>query len=59
MYSYNSKTYWKIFVCNLIKLRKNNKLSKREMAEICGITVKMLDEIEKGNLPEELSVEII
>ena len=56
---HENEIYWKFFVNNIIWLRKHHKFSKEKMAEILGINVEMLNRIENGEIPEELSVEII
>ena len=45
--------------CNNVKvLRERNKLNKEEMAQICGITVPELMQIEQGSLPSSITVDI-
>lgn len=45
--------------CNNVKLlRKQNELSREEMAEICGINVPDLIQIEQGSLPKTITVDI-
>ena len=48
-----------IFMQNVTWIRKKNGLSKKEMAEILGISVFSLNKIENGILPPKASVEII
>lgn len=50
---------WEYFVRNTIWLRKHFSLSKKKMAEILGISVSTLTEIEKGNMPDEVTVEVL
>lgn len=51
--------YIKIFCDNVKELRKANRLSKREMADKLHIGLKTLDNIEKGILPNRLSLRIV
>jgi len=43
------------FCCNVKRLRVENKLTKKQMAEICGIGVGSLNKLEQGILPPRLS----
>ena len=49
----------KIFMKNVAWLRKTNGLTKREMAEILGISVYSLNKIEKGVFPPRTRVDIV
>lgn len=49
----------KIFCENIKKIRKNKKLSKKNMAELLGISTYSLNIIESGKIPRRLSIEII
>lgn len=49
----------KIFCENIKKLRKENGLSQKEMAQKLDISVKSLSTLEKGTIPSRLSVSII
>ena len=44
---------------NLVNLRKKNGLSKKVMANVLNISIYALNKIERGELPEKLSVEIV
>lgn len=46
------------FCNNVAFLREKNGIGKEEMADICGISVDALTQIEQGRLPKNLSVEI-
>lgn len=50
---------WKNFAHNVKWLREHYEFSEERMAEILGISVDMLKEIECGDIPEELDCEII
>ncbi len=50
---------WEIFVRNIIWLRKHYKIPKNKMAEILGINISTLNEIEKKKMPDEVTVEIL
>lgn len=45
-----------IFCSKVRKLRQMSKMSKKEMAEIMGISVYILTKIESGVLPESVDV---
>lgn len=47
-----------IFIHNVIYLRKQHHLSKKEMAQICEISVYALNRIEKGSFPSNITVDI-
>lgn len=49
---------WLIFVHNVKWLRKHFEFSEKRMAEILNISVEMLKEVEKGEIPEELTAEV-
>ncbi|MBQ2699666.1 MAG: helix-turn-helix transcriptional regulator [Clostridia bacterium] len=49
---------WENMVNNLIRLRKEKGLSRREMARLLGIGPLMLAKIEQGTLSRRLSAEI-
>ena len=53
------KSEIKIFGENIKNLRLNKGLSKKEMSKLLGIGVKNLDTLEKGELPNRLTVNII
>lgn len=59
MKSIEDKIYWRNFVENIIWLRKHYDFSKERMSEISGISVYELNKIEKGEVPENLSIEIV
>lgn len=48
-----------IFLHNVIWLRKHYGLSKKEMAKKLGISVWMLNKIEKGELPPRLAIDVL
>ncbi|MBQ6840014.1 MAG: helix-turn-helix transcriptional regulator [Oscillospiraceae bacterium] len=48
---------FKIFMKNVAWLRKQHKLSKKKMAQIMGIGVGSLTQIEKGIFPERLRID--
>ncbi len=50
---------WDIFVRNIIWLRKHYKIPKNKMAEILGIDIAALNKIEKNEIPDEVTVEIL
>ncbi len=50
---------YKVLLDNIVWLRKHYEFSKERMADIMGISVEMLNEIESGRMPEELTVEAI
>lgn len=58
MKSYKNENSWKIFVRNMLWLREHYNFSKEKMAKISGITVEMLNRIENGEMPFELTAEI-
>lgn len=47
------------FLHNIIWLRKQYGLSKKEMAHKLGISVWMLNKIEKGELPPNLKIDVL
>ena len=47
------------FMNNIAFLRKRTGLTKNKMAEILHIGIKSLNKIERGKLPERLSVEVV
>lgn len=49
----------KNFVCNIIWLKNNYRLSKRKMAKMLGIGIKSLDKLEKGEFPLRIGVEVV
>lgn len=49
----------KIFLENIVYLRKHYGLSKKKMAKILQIGVGSLNKIERGELPERLGVDVI
>ena len=50
---------YKNLTLNIIKLRKENNLSKKEMAQILHISSYSLNKIEKGELPPSLNIDIV
>lgn len=48
-----------IFTKNIIYLRNKNNLSKKEMAKLIGIGTGSLNKLEKGEIPERMSVEVV
>lgn len=48
-----------IFLHNVIWLRKHYGLSKKEMAKKLGISVWMLNKIERGELPSNLKIDVL
>lgn len=44
---------------NIVRIRKEYGLSKKEMAKILGISIESLRKIEKGEIPLKMSVEVI
>ena len=46
------------FMNNIVGLREKHNLTKKQMAEICGISLYSLRKIEKGELPN-VSCEIV
>ncbi len=47
------------FINNIAFLREKNGLSKKERANVLNISIYTLNKIERGELPEKLSVEIV
>lgn len=47
------------FLCNIIWLKNNYRLSKRKMAKMLGIGIKSLDKLEKGEIPLRIGVEVV
>lgn len=47
------------FLCNIIWLKNNYRLSKRKMAKMLGIGIKSLDKLEKGEIPPRIGVEVV
>ena len=47
------------FCCNVKRLREDNNLTKKQMAEICGIGIVSLNKLEQGILPPRLSAYMI
>lgn len=50
---------FKIFFDNIAWLRNHYEIPKERMTKIMNITVDMLDQIESGKLPDDLTVEAI
>lgn len=48
----------KFFCANVKLLKEQNGLNREEMAEICGIDVPDLIQIEQGYLPKNIKVDI-
>ena len=44
---------------NISYLRKTHDLSKKEMAQLLGISISALNRIEQGELPSRLSISIL
>lgn len=59
MFSEKNKIVWENFVYNIIWIRKQYKLTKKDMAECMGIGVGSLNKIEKQVLPPRLSVRVV
>ena len=51
--------HWKKFVNNVMWLRNYYQFSEDKMAEIMGINIDLLREVEKGNGKDALSVEVV
>ena len=49
----------KNFCRNVAWLRKQNGLSKREMAKRLGIGIATLDKIERGEFPSRMGIEVL
>ena len=49
----------KNFIQNVIDLRKEHGLSKKEMASIMHISVSSLSKIEKGEIPRRTMLEVV
>ena len=47
------------FMYNIAWLRKQNNLSKKEMAKILNISVYHINKLEKGVLPNHLSADLV
>lgn len=47
------------FQNNIIRLRKNNHLSKCEMAKRLGISIHALNQLESGIIPDTLGIDIV
>lgn len=50
---------YEIFLHNVVWIRNHYEFSKEKMAKIINITVDMLNQIEQGILPDDLTVEAI
>lgn len=50
---------WRRFSYNIKWLREKYEFSEERMSEILGMSINMLKETERGELPEELTCEII
>ena len=46
------------FMYNIAWLRRQNKLSKRKMAELLKVSVQSLNKIESGNMPMGISMNV-
>lgn len=55
----NNEDALKAFLINVRRLRKENKLSKKKMAELLNISVYTLNKIERGVFPPRLTIEPI
>lgn len=49
---------WQIFVHNVKWLRQHFEFSQESMAEMLNISTEKLKEVEKGEMPEELTSEV-
>ena len=49
----------KNFMRNITDLRKQNGLSKRQMAKLLGVSVRTITRLERGDFPSNLSVRIV
>ena len=49
----------KNFMQNITDLRKQNGLSKRQMAKLLGVSVRTITRLEKGELPPNLSIKTV
>lgn len=59
MKSYTEHKAWQNFTHNVKWLRSHYEFSKEKMAEILGITIGMLKEIENNEVPLDLTAEAI
>ena len=50
---------WECFSRNISWLRKHFKIPKKEMCKILQIDISTLKKIEKGKLPDEVTIEIL
>lgn len=50
---------YEVLLNNIVWLRKHYEFSKERMAEIMGVSIEMLNEIENGKMPEDLTVEAV
>ena len=48
-----------ILLKEISDLRKNHNLSKKEMSKKLGISIYMINEIERGVLPPQLTVDVL
>ena len=48
-----------IFFHNIVQLRKNRGLSKKQMSNLLGIGLWSLNKLEKGEIPPKMDVNII
>ena len=54
------KESWKQILCqNIGYLRKKNNLSRTQMAKIMGVTIKTLDSIERGVIPQRTNINLL
>lgn len=54
-----NKQQLKNLLQNIVTLRTKNKISKEDMANLLDISVKALEQIENGELPKGLSVDVV
>lgn len=59
MKSYKNDKSWTIFIKNIVWLREHYEFSKEKMAEISEISVEVINRIENGEMPDEVTVETI
>lgn len=51
---------WRLFFCkNVSYLRQFNSLSRTAMARIMGLTVKTLDRIKEGDIPQRTNIKAL
>ena len=55
----NNDKYMRYFCENIKAIRKANKLTKGKMAQKLGVDKNDLSNLEKGKVPEDLSVDVL